>query len=313
MSKIGLKSLNFLEFMRPINFKKEILLFDSLWIDTDYLKLNYNMVEQVTRNAGGHEFKVNFDNNLRNIEYLATLGLLNLVTTKIEEKNDLLNSDEIELYKLIQSHHADMKYVSSFKNKVVNKKGTGKFVDLLLNYPDKKIRLNAILLSRQEPEKNFIPILSSLESYNNGMESIYRFILNKIPEPKDSVSWEQILDFKEDPDTMRKYYALINWLNEVANSDMTASQIADRFEYLYHEYCEQYRIHKVEFTMSTLENLFVLSVDAFTKLQLPGLGGVFSSFYKIKKETLSLLKAELSFTGKEVAYIHKLKNQETFK
>jgi len=36
-------------------------------------------------------------------------------------------------------------------------------------------------------------------------EAILRFILDKLPQPDDTVSLEQLIDFRKDPDTLSKY------------------------------------------------------------------------------------------------------------
>ena len=78
-----------------------------------------------------------------------------------------------------------------------------------LQTEDIMTRIDAMEL-RKKGYKEVYPLLSSTESFtinNSRKESIFRFVLSQIPEPAEDVPLEQILDFKQDVDTMNKYFA----------------------------------------------------------------------------------------------------------
>lgn len=126
--------------------------------------------------------------------------------------------------------------------------------------------------------------------------------------PADTVSWEQIMDFKADLDSKAKYYALINWINETSKSNLSFSEIEDKFKYLYHEYCQLYERHKMATKFNNIEVLITGAIDIISNIATARAGSLLSTLYKIKKENLQLLKDERSFSGRELAYIHKVNN-----
>jgi hypothetical protein len=97
----------------------------------------------------------------------------------------------------------------------------------------------------------------------------------------------------------------MKWISNVSKRNLSASDFEYEYMYLYTDYCEQYKIHKLESKMSKLEILFVGVIDIIGRNELPTLGSLLSSYISYRKQGIMLSKAEVSFSGRELAYIHK--------
>jgi hypothetical protein len=168
-----------------------------------------------------------------------------------------------------------------------------------------------LLVHQKKDKEDLYPLLNIFpkELDTHKKSEVLKFILSNFPQPNKDMSWDQLKDFKSDPDTMRKYYALTKWVNDVSKKDLQLHEIEDEYNYLYHEYSNQFRIHKLKYQHGFLEIITTAAIDIISG-QL-GVTGISTSIFNIWKQNINLLEAETKFTGREVAYIYKAK--ETFK
>lgn len=81
---------------------------------------------------------------------------------------------------------------------------------------------------------------SFYKDYTGDKSDVLQLVLRAVPEPIfDSVPWEQILDFRNDPDTVRKRLAFRRWINGIVRKDLTPIEIHDELE----DMCAQYKQH----------------------------------------------------------------------
>lgn len=167
------------------------------------------------------------------------------------------------------------------------------------------------LLYECDDEYRTIPILQHppTDTPQGRDTKVFQLLLRQLPEPDDSVSWEQLLDFKNDPSTMASYYAFGDWMNEVSKKEYSLHEIEDKFNYLYHQYDQQFTIHNVKAKRGYLELFITGTLDALSGKLGKGLG---TSLFSIFRKDLNLLEEETKFPGREVAYIHKA-NQKFLK
>ena len=110
------------------------------------------------------------------------------------------------------------------------------------------------------------------------------------------------MDFKSDQDANRKYYRLINWINEVAKSGIPEREAEDKYKELLYEYTTAFKAHRMATTFGKIEWVTKI-VSEIASLKF---SKAHQTFFSIFKEEANLLKEEGAFQGKEVAYIHKL-------
>jgi hypothetical protein len=158
-----------------------------------------------------------------------------------------------------------------------------------------------------------LPILEtgfySLQSNPANKSDIIKIVINALPEPDDSTSWEQILDYRSDPDSISKFLALRNWMNEVARAKLTQTEIEEKLEHLINQYQQHMRLHKLKTNNGMLETLVVASAQFLEDLVKLKWGNIAKGLFSIKHRQVALLGGELTSPGKEVAYIVKARQE----
>jgi hypothetical protein len=167
------------------------------------------------------------------------------------------------------------------------------------------VRFTALIHSQNNVEA--IPILNNLYNYKSlPVSQVLTYIIDKMPKPDESVPWEQIFDFINDGYTKAAYYRLINWVNVTSAKNPKLNEVDDEFNFLYHSYKEQYRIHKMKYKLSSIEILTTCGLDMFVGGL--GLGTIRSNLFSIWRREIGLLEAETKFANRELAYIFKAIN-----
>jgi len=126
---------------------------------------------------------------------------------------------------------------------------------------------------------------------------------NQLPVPDDSTAWEQIIDYRNDPDTEIKFRRFRVWMNEIVRAKLTPKEIEDKLEYLLDEYRQHMELHFKKTNTSTLETILVALGDR-------KFGDIVKIPFSVKHRQIALLEAEAKAPGREIAFISKA--QETF-
>jgi hypothetical protein len=147
-------------------------------------------------------------------------------------------------------------------------------------------------------------ILPELQTQSASVEEVIRIGINQLPTPDDSTSWEQIMDFRNDPDTENKFLAFRNWRNEISRAKLTPLEIEQKLEWLLQEYQQHMELHRMKTNVSTLETILVSMADR-------KFGDIVKGLFSVKYKQIALLEAESKSPGKEVAFISKA--NETFR
>ena len=164
------------------------------------------------------------------------------------------------------------------------------------------------------------PILSPFLPYTLQPEAksdVIEVVLNEFPIPDEETAWEQIKEFRDDPDSRRKFFALKNWMNEVGRLELPRNEVEDKLSACMATYVDHMKFHRMKTRQETLRTL-VYSEGFLTSAKLIGwanlistAGMILSPLFTISQHRIKLLQAERSAPGREVAYI--METQKTFK
>jgi len=128
-------------------------------------------------------------------------------------------------------------------------------------------------------------------------------VIEKFPIIDDEISWEKILDYKEDTEVKLKLKALKNFANDLAKNQYTFSEVEDKLDYLMNEYENQIKLHKLKvkyYKYDVLLNSTIGVLENIVKLNFTEIG---KSHLSLKKEKVDLLLTEKNILGNEIAYI----------
>jgi hypothetical protein len=135
--------------------------------------------------------------------------------------------------------------------------------------------------------------------------------INYLPLPDDSTPWEQILDFRDDPDSERKFLGFRVWMNDIARAKMTPLEVEQKLEWLIHEYEQHMKLHRMKTNAGAWETIIVTGAEIAENLVKFQFGKAAKALFSIRHRKLALLEGELKSPGREIAFISKA--QETFR
>lgn len=186
-----------------------------------------------------------------------------------------------------------LKEVSSFQNEAQNTSA----------------RIISLYLQQTHNYESY-PILSfdnlavhNLSDYNTKKADVLQIILKNIPVPNEKTSWEQLIEFRNDPLTIDKFLQLKNWINDISKMGLSVIEIEDKFDYLVKEYKNHMKIHKMNTNPGFIEttvSLTAQSLENFVKLKW---GNLAKTLFYFKHRKLDLMKAEMQVPGRELSYI----------
>jgi len=139
---------------------------------------------------------------------------------------------------------------------------------------------------------------------------ILQILLKSMPIPDDATPWEQIIEFRKDADSMAKFLALRNWMNETARAKLTPVEVEEKLEYLMSQYQRHMQLHKMKTNPGTLETILVSSAEILENLIKFKFSKLAKALFTIRHRKISLIEGELTSPGSEMAYM--IKTRETF-
>lgn len=304
MPKTAIIPIDYHSIQSLIDFKKTILLFDKIVIEEQSLGLARSIAELAMRHVSVD--KTNFDFNNQNIDFLLTQGLIEIDSINKPISVTVDSLDDIFIKEAATKWRDTNRFLSELKTGKNQEATLTVLMDSIKQLPTIFARAISIRLRNEGVES--YPVFDTVPNYDNigKKETILKFLLSKMPVPSDETSWEQIFDFRNDTTTSSKYNALIHWVNKISKGEATLSEIEDEYNYLYSDYVEQFKIHRMKYKLRGLEIFVCMALDLVGNPIAPT--GI--SAFRIFQSEVKLLEAESKFTGREISYIHKA--TETF-
>lgn len=290
--------------IEKMSFKKLSLFFDRIYIEEKALLSAEHNIKKSKKLT-----KIERNSFLAELDWLREQNLIRTYgrdSMNVFELNNDLEENLKALHKYILERYIPPDELEL--SQIEKPKSGGVIVapiDLIFKIEDLGMRSDAVRLGLKEPATQFIPIVNSFESCcrKQSSDMVLHFILGKIPVPDSNTPWEEILEFRNDAVVRRKYYALLNWINEISQQDMPLPHLADKYNQLYSEYMYQYSLHKLTSSYTILEILVVGGIDFVSSLLQHNVGAAFKGLLTIRKEQVGLLRAEKDIPGRELGYI----------
>jgi hypothetical protein len=145
--------------------------------------------------------------------------------------------------------------------------------------------------------------------FTDKRSDIVRISLNELLMPEESVPWEQIIEYRQDPETKSSFQDLRFWMSEMTRSEMKASEIEERLEFLIHRYNKHMALHKMKAHRGTVEAILMTGAELLESLLRLKFSNIAHGLFAIKHQRVALLEAELSAPGNEIAYIAKTQDR----
>lgn len=162
---------------------------------------------------------------------------------------------------------------------------------------------------------NAFPIYAKNISLNGdfpaGKDEIVNLILKQLPEPDyDTVSWEQIIDYRSDPETQKFLVFIRNWATSISKGTLTSGEIIEQMQYNCAKYEEYINLHKIKLNYGSLETLISIPAEMIEGVLKLKPTKIVNAIFKIKRQKVDLLEKEITAPGRDLAYV--LKSNEYF-
>lgn len=331
---IGLRNINSLQNVEEI--KRDLLIFDKLFIVGLYewkevieqqKIINHNslleqkglislndfviydglitMNDQVNNNYGSWETyyeKTKTDNlefRNQNLEYLMDQGKI------IFDYDVLTNGNRFN------DIHKQISPIIEFKLKQKENPTFSEYYGLCNLCHDLKTRI--LSTSYDKSKFTAIPCDSSIyeiENITNIKAETYRLILEDFPILKiDNLAWEQIFDFKNDPETYNSIWGLRNWITSISKTDKGIGEIEEEYRYLKYKYEQAIKLHKLKTSSSIFQTTIQTSAELIENIAKLRFAKLSDLFFKFKENRISLMESELQSDGNQFSYLFKVKEK----
>jgi hypothetical protein len=287
------------------NLKQQALLFDQIGI----YKLS-QMYKTLSSFKGFSDISNTLEPIILELEWLQQMGVIFELTIQDEFQNQPLEhfpqenpSQEFEdakklLKKIIEIQTFDLKNVKDETRKL----------DLMKEQHFTILRLMSIVMeTRGVTAVTTFPYREyTRELPNSSKSNVVQIAINKLPLPNNDTPWEQIIDYRHDPENQKSLLNLRRWIRKISFENLSPAEIEEEFEWLMNEFQDHMKFHKMKANTETLEVVIKAPLELlelkFSKILEP--------LFALKKRQINLMEAELSAPGRELAYL--IKTRETF-
>jgi hypothetical protein len=167
-----------------------------------------------------------------------------------------------------------------------------------------------------ESEKNKIiatPILTPKDYFENdpqvGNATIIQAVIKEFPVPSALVPFDEIMKLRNDAEFIQKRNALRSWMRRISNSNWNENDIREELRYLLYQYGEYMRIQKIKYTTTSLSGILKFIAGITEDIIKIKLKDATEAAFTLFKENIQLTEAELLAPGREVSYIHALRER----
>jgi hypothetical protein len=141
------------------------------------------------------------------------------------------------------------------------------------------------------------------------LSTALRIVLHEFPRPDECVSWEQLLEFRNDPALRHDRLALRRWVATTATQTRSAVEIANELDFLQSEFAAHMRLHKIKVRRGVIETIVVGTASVLEDLAKFRWGKLAERLFTLRNQDIQLLEAEASAPGREIVYLIKARDK----
>ena len=131
-----------------------------------------------------------------------------------------------------------------------------------------------------------------------------KIALTSLPAPSDDVTWEQIIEYRSDPESFRRFRELKEWMTDTARGKLTPGEVREKLESLLEQYDRHFQTHRMNTVNATLGAFIVSSADVLRNLATVRWGKA-ESMFTLERRKMALLEEESTSEGSVVAFVIK--------
>jgi hypothetical protein len=147
------------------------------------------------------------------------------------------------------------------------------------------------------------PEVTELLGINTAQGDVLRVVLKDIPEPSALTSLDEILEFRQEPESKEKIFAFRRWVQSMITKRVPEKEIGEELEWLTHQYEEYMRLHRLKIRRGVIEIVITTTAKIAEDLVKIRWGDLSRSLFSLSHRKLELMEAELNAPGRELAYL----------
>lgn len=136
-------------------------------------------------------------------------------------------------------------------------------------------------------------------------DTVAEITLARFPIPDELTAWENIVMFRQDPDSARKFLGLKAWINDVAKGTLTKVELQDLLEHNLAEFEHHMSLHRIKHSRGILRILLTTSAGLLEELVHLRFRKALDVVFEASAHRLALMEAEASAPGRALAYVVK--------
>jgi len=143
----------------------------------------------------------------------------------------------------------------------------------------------------------------------NGPENVLKIVINAVPSPDGMTPWKDIFDWREDFQTKAQILKLRKWIKKTAVSTSSLVEIQEELYDLLNDYESQMKILTKKIIKGPLETFVTIAggvLEDILKLRFENLS---SKPFIFSRRKIELAEAELKVAGREIAYLHQIRQK----
>ena len=286
-STVGFRST--LDYNTPRMLKREALLFDQILIP--FLDVNLTGVDPFVVEELGVIRDIGIIRDVpRVLDHAHLDGLQDAIIAETGIPFDVIkNNPDMRVVREITTK---LNYLYKTRGPVVNER----FVrTLCVALRDKGINVFPILETRRQ----------SLGVFPSGTAPVLEVILKAMPIPDDETPWEDIVEFRRDPESRKRLRALRVWLRNFAKGTTATSlaEMKEEIEVHLDEYEEHMKLHRMKVNKGAIEALLTMTGKLAEDLVKVKFGDLARLPFMFRERKIGLLEAEAKAPNRELAYI----------
>ena len=141
------------------------------------------------------------------------------------------------------------------------------------------------------------------EIFKPGKDAVIHVVLKSIPLPHDGTAWEDIIEWRNDPEARKRYLRLKHWMNTVVSENRSPQDLHDEIQMLLAEYEDYVKLHCRKLQIGILETFVTTSAEVLEGLVKLKLSDAARALFSLKRRDVELLEAERLAPGRQLAYI----------
>jgi hypothetical protein len=202
----------------------------------------------------------------------------------------------------------------------------GKDIDFLGGHVEIRIPMLAVLVNRQpyleglNPVDRVIrevaaglhdsrgnPVATHIQNPtfaepNAGYTPCVEIALKNMPLPPDNLPWEDLIQFRQDPENVEYLRNFRLWLQEQALA-ANPHLLQEKLEALLADYRKYMKLAHGQYGEGVWGTIVTTALDAFEQLMNARLGSAIRALVDVRARRIALAQHEMSAPGREVAYL----------